>query len=165
MTLDCTFPGRENERVATITSRILETADEETAAALAKLLEQVSSRASPLSRDRVATVLSTEATSIVVACLDGRIVGMTLLCVCDTLAGRFGLIEEVAVDEAARGHHVGIELMVTALETAERLGLDFVELTCRPSRVAANGLYLSLGFEPRETNVYRHRLDALPARR
>lgn len=90
---------------------------------------------------------------------------MTLLCACETLAGRFGLIEEVAVDEAARGHHVGVELIVRVLETAETLGLDFVELTSRASRVAANGLYVSLGFEARETNVYRHRLDVLPARR
>ena len=151
--------------MATITSRVLQAADEETAAALAALLPQVSSRASPLSRDRVATVLSSPATSIVVACLDDRIVGMTLLCVCETLASRFGRTEEVAVDEAARGHHVGVELMVTVLETAETLGLDFVELTSRASRVAANGLYLSLGFVARETNVYRHRLDALPVRR
>ncbi|MGH9297111.1 MAG: GNAT family N-acetyltransferase, partial [Acidimicrobiales bacterium] len=30
-----------------------------------------------------------------------------------------------------------------------------VDLTSRPSREAANKLYLKLGFEPRETNVYR----------
>ena len=55
--------------------------------------------------------------------------------------------------------------MVSLLETAERLGLDFVELTSRPEREAANGLYQSLGFELRQTNVYRHRLQTLPARR
>ena len=129
------------------------------------LLPQVSSRAAPLTLDRVKAVLSTPATSIVVASLDDRIVGMTLLCVCETLAGRFGLIEEVVVDEAARGHHIGIELIVTVLEHATSLGLQFVELTSRPSRVAANGLYMSLGFEARETNVYRHRLAVLPSRR
>ena len=149
----------------TVSSRVLETADAETAAALAVLLPQVSSRAPFLTRERIDAVLSSPGTSIVVASLDGRIVGMALLCVCETLAGRFGVVEEVAVDEAARGHHVGIELMVTVLEIGKLLGLDFVELTSRPSRVAANGLYQSLGFETRETNVYRHRLDALPARR
>lgn len=61
-------------------------------------------------------------TSIVVACVDGRIVGMTLLCVCETLAGRFGFVEEVAVDKSARGYHVGIELIVTVLEHAEQIG-------------------------------------------
>ncbi len=53
--------------------------------------------------------------------------------------------------------------MVTLLETAEQLGLDFVELTSRPRREAANGLYRSLGFELRPTNVYCHRLQAIPA--
>ncbi|HEV2758797.1 MAG TPA: GNAT family N-acetyltransferase [Acidimicrobiales bacterium] len=125
----------------------------------------MSSRAPSLTPDRIAAVLSSAGTSVVVACLEGRIVGMALLCVCETLAGRFGVVEEVAVDEAARGHHMGIELMVTVLERAASLGLDFVELTSRPSREAANGLYQSLGFEARETNVYRHRLDVLPARR
>ncbi len=90
---------------------------------------------------------------------------MALLCLCTTLTGRFGLIEEVAVDESARGHHVGTEVMVTLLELAADLDLDFVELTSRESREAANALYQSLGFERRNTNVYRHRLDPLPARR
>ena len=87
---------------------------------------------------------------------------MALLCVCTTLKGHFGLVEEVAVDNSARGNHVGVHLMVTLLEHADTLGLDFVELTSRPSREAANGLYMSLGFERRETNVYRHRLQLIP---
>lgn len=43
----------ENGIVPTITSRVLESADEQTAAALAALLPQVSSRAAPLTLDRV----------------------------------------------------------------------------------------------------------------
>ena len=90
---------------------------------------------------------------------------MALLCLCTTLAGRFGLIEEVAVDEAARGHHVATEVRVTLLEVAADLDLDFVELISRASREAANALYQSLGFECRDANVYRRRLHPLPARR
>lgn len=110
-------------------------------------------------------MLSSPSTRIIVADLDGRIVGMALLCICTTPTGQFWLVEEVAVEKAARGNHVGVELMVTLLETAEQLRLDFVELTSRPLREVANGLYRSLGFELRPTNVYRHRLQALPARR
>ena len=118
-----------------------------------------------LTRSRIDSVVSSASTQVTVADLDGRIVGMALLCICTTLAGQFGLVEEVTVDESARGNHVGVELMVTLLETAERLGFDFVELTSRPEREAANGLYRSLGFELRHTNVYRHGLKTLPARR
>lgn len=151
--------------VQRISTRTVDSVDDKTVTALAKLLPQVSSRRAPLSRSRIESVLSSASTRIIVAGLDGRIVGMALLCVCTTLAGEFGLVEEVAVDEFARGNHVGVKIMVTLLETAERLGLDFVELTSRPAREAANGLYLSLGFELRQTNVYRHRLQTLPARR
>ena len=146
-------------------ARLLDTVDDETASALAALLPQVSSRGAGLTRSRIDSVVSSASTQVIVADLDGRVAGMALLCICTTLAGQFGLVEEVAVDEAARGNHVGVELMVTLLETAERLGLDFVELTSRPEREAANGLYQSLGFELRQTNVYRHRLQTLPARR
>jgi ribosomal protein S18 acetylase RimI-like enzyme len=52
--------------------------------------------------------------------------------------------------------------MTALLRVASELGLDFVELTSRPSRVAANNLYRKLGFDMRETNCYRHRLQALP---
>ena len=64
---------------------------------------------------------------------------MALLCVCTTLKGQFGLVEEVAVDGAARGSHVGVHLMVALLEHAGALELDFVELTSRPSRYETGG--------------------------
>jgi ribosomal protein S18 acetylase RimI-like enzyme len=44
-------------------------------------------------------------------------------------------------------------------EAADK-GLRFVDLTSRPSRDIANNLYQSLGFRLRETNCYRHDLDA-----
>lgn len=143
---------------------VLVAADEATTVALGRLLPQVSKSAAPLSRDRIRTVLASPSTYIVTAAVDGDVVGMALLCVCTTLKGQFGLVEEVAVDDSARGKHIGVHLMVTLLEYASALGLGFVELTSRSSREAANGLYRSLGFELRETNVYRS-LQAIPPRR
>lgn len=151
--------------MANISTSILESLDEGTTAALTRLLPQVSSTAAPLSPERIEEVRTSPSTHIVVASLDGEVVGMALLCVCTTLKGQFGFIEEVAVDDGARGNHVGVHLMVALLEHAGTLGLDFVELTSRSSREAANGLYVSLGFELRETNVYRHRLHSIPPRR
>ena len=144
---------------------VLVAADEATTMALGRLLPQVSETAAPLSSDRIRTVLRSPSTDIVTAAVDGDVVGMALLCVCTTLKGQFGLVEEVAVDDSVRGKHIGRRLMVALLEHATTLGLDFVELTSRPSREAANGLYLSTGFELRKTNVYRHRLQAIPPRR
>jgi ribosomal protein S18 acetylase RimI-like enzyme len=76
-----------------------------------------------------------------------------------TLVGQFGYVEEVAVDETMRGLGVGRALMDGLVAEARQRGLDFVELTSRSSREAANALYRSLGFRLRETNVYRMDLD------
>jgi ribosomal protein S18 acetylase RimI-like enzyme len=128
---------------------------EDVTAALARLLPQVSSRAAPLTAARVASVLATPATSVLVARLDGQIVGMALLATLTTLAGDTGYVEEVVVDEAARGHHVAAALMGGLIDLARQKHLWCLELTTRPARVAANGLYQSLGFSRRETNCYR----------
>ena len=65
-------------------------------------------------------------------------------------------IEDVVVDEAARGHGVGAVLNEAAIAGAADRGARTLDLTSRPSREAANRLYQRLGFVPRETNVYRY---------
>ena len=67
-------------------------------------------------------------------------------------------IEDVVVDDGARGLGLGTALCHAAIAKAKTLGATSVNLTSRPSRVAANRLYQKLGFELRETNVYRCRL-------
>jgi ribosomal protein S18 acetylase RimI-like enzyme len=64
-------------------------------------------------------------------------------------------IEDVVVDEEFRGKGIGKELMVHAMAFAKSTGAKSVDLTSRPERIAANKLYKELGFELRETNVYR----------
>ena len=65
------------------------------------------------------------------------------------------MIEDVVVDESARGHGVGAALAFEAVRLARDLGARHVNLTSRPSREAANRLYERAGFVKRETNVYR----------
>ena len=43
-----------------------------------------------------------------------------------------------------------------ALEEAKARGAKDVSLTSRPSREAANRLYRRIGFDSRDTNVYRY---------
>ena len=69
-------------------------------------------------------------------------------------------IEDVVVDGSARGHGVGDELNRVALELARSKGAKTVDLTSRPSREAANRLYQRIGFQPRDTNVYRYSWEA-----
>jgi ribosomal protein S18 acetylase RimI-like enzyme len=53
---------------------------------------------------------------------------------------------------------VGELLNRAALDEARSRGAKDVSLTSRPSREAANRLYQRIGFERRDTNVYRFTL-------
>ena len=64
-------------------------------------------------------------------------------------------IEDVVVDNAYRGQGLGRMLVEEAIEQARGWGAETLMLTSNPKRIAANALYRSLGFEPKETNVYR----------
>lgn len=125
------------------------------AEALTRLLPQVSKRGGNLTRARIQHVLDWPGSTIYVARLDGRIVGAATLTVLVTLVGQMGYLEEVVVDEDARGHGIGKTLIRAVLDDAKARGLDCVELTSRPAREAANRLYQAVGFTIRETNVYR----------
>lgn len=96
---------------------------------------------------------------MLVARLDGRLVAMTTVLSFRLVTGRRALVEDVVVDDAARGQGVGQALVEAAIATARELGARTVELTSRPSREAANRLYERAGFVRRETNVWRYVLS------
>jgi len=91
---------------------------------------------------------------------EGPIVGMLTLVTFRVPTGVRAWIEDVVVDNGSRGQGVGEALTQAALELASLRGALTVDLTSRPSREAANRLYSRMGFEPRETNVYRFRLPS-----
>jgi ribosomal protein S18 acetylase RimI-like enzyme len=88
------------------------------------------------------------------------IVGMLTLVTFRLPTGVRAWIEDVVVDGGSRGRGVGEALTQAALEIAADRGAQTVDLTSRPSREAANRLYQRMGFEPRETNVYRFPLPS-----
>ena len=96
---------------------------------------------------------------VVVARLYGRLVGTLTLVTFRIPTGVRAWIEDVVVDDAARGHGVGEQLNRFALDIARQKGAKTVDLTSRPSREAANRLYQRIGFVPRDTNVYRYDLE------
>jgi ribosomal protein S18 acetylase RimI-like enzyme len=65
-------------------------------------------------------------------------------------------IEDVVVDQDARGQGVGTALTRAALDMAQQQGARSIDLTSRTSRVAANRLYQELGFQLRDSNAYRY---------
>jgi len=122
--------------------------------ALAALLPQLSSSPPP-DIDELTLVVNDPGSVVFVARLEGRIVGSLSLILYRIPTGLKAWIEDVVVDEAARGHGIGELLNRAALDEAARRGVKGVSLTSRPSREAANRLYQRIGFTARETNVYR----------
>ena len=68
--------------------------------------------------------------------------------------GLVGYIDDAVVDPPYRGKGFGRQLTIHCINLARQKGCKFVGLSSDPSRIEANGLYKSLGFEKRETNVY-----------
>jgi ribosomal protein S18 acetylase RimI-like enzyme len=122
------------------------------------LVGQLSSSASAPTAAELAEIIASPASRLFVARLDGRIVGSLTLILFRIPTGVRAWIEDVVVDDSARGAGVGGELNRAALAEAERFGAKTVDLTSRPSREAANRLYQRLGFAPRATNVYRYEI-------
>jgi ribosomal protein S18 acetylase RimI-like enzyme len=135
------------------------TVSDELVAAFARLVPQLSTSAQPPSRVDLEKIVSSPAARILLAHDDdGKIIGSLTLIVFRTPTGGRAWIEDVVVDEAARGQGAGEALVSEAIRLASELGARTVDLTSRPSREAANSLYEKVGFRARETNVYRYDL-------
>ena len=121
-----------------------------------QLLPQLSSKASPITMERLSELVGSGSTMIFICTNEeAKIVGMLSLVIMKIPTGNRAWVEDVVVDQNARGQGLGKALMDHALEEAGKLGVKTIDLTSRPSRKNANRLYQSLGYRIRETNVYR----------
>jgi ribosomal protein S18 acetylase RimI-like enzyme len=126
---------------------------------LNELLPQLSTNVAPLTSADVEALVASPVTVLFVARNEGRIVGSLTLVVFAIPTGVRAWIEDVVVDATARGAGVGEALTNAAIEESRRRHVRSLDLTTRPSREAANRLYARLGFELRETNVYRFSIE------
>jgi ribosomal protein S18 acetylase RimI-like enzyme len=148
------------------TVAVAESVDGALQAAVARLIPQLSRSSAPPTLDQLRRIVDDPATTLLVATdiaepgADGVVVGMLTLAIFMLPTGLRAWIEDVVVDDEARGAGVASALVLAALEQADGQGARTVDLTSRPDREAANRLYLRLGFDRRETNVYRRTLEA-----
>jgi len=134
--------------------------DDDLCAAVDRLVPQLSRSSPPPGRAVLERIVADDATTLFVARGDGDIVGMLTLAAFQIPTGVRAWIEDVVVDGTARGSGVAAALVQAALERSAELGARTVDLTSRPDREAANRLYLRMGFEVRQTNIYRRTLEA-----
>jgi ribosomal protein S18 acetylase RimI-like enzyme len=134
--------------------------DEDLVAAVGALVPQLSSSAPAPSTEALRRIVADPGATLFVARDDGRVVGMLTLVTFEIPTAVRAWIEDVVVDEAARGRGVAAALVQAAIDGAGARGARTVDLTSRPDREEANRLYVRMGFEVRVTNVYRRTLEA-----
>ena len=119
------------------------------------LLSQLSDSVHTITEEGLNTLLSSSQSHLYVLESDGQFIGMTTLCLYQCPTGWKACIEDVVVDRNYRGKGYGTLMIEKVIEQCRKRGEVTLMLTSRPSRVVANQLYQSLGFEKRETNVYK----------
>lgn len=138
------------EKVSEVTLELLE--------AMLRLVPQLTHSNPPPTPEELEALLRAPCSTLFVArdAATGNILGMATLVVYRVPTGLRGYIEDVVVDEHARGQGVGEALTRACLQAAKKAGAPQVGLTSHAGRVAANVLYRKMGFEQRNTNVYRY---------
>lgn len=127
--------------------------------AVHRLVSQLTSSPPPPTRVELEVIVAGPSTMLLLARSGSAVVGMLTLAIFRIPTGIRAWIEDVVVDADSRGKGVGEALTREAVRIAGTHGARTVELTSRPSREAANRLYQRLGFERRETNVYRFSIE------
>ena len=124
--------------------------------AFERLLPQLSRSAPALDAGGLRELVAWPGNRMLIARVDGEIVGTLTLVTFPIPTGLRAWIEDVVVDSSARGQGVGAALTREAVRLAGADGARTVDLTSRPSREAANRLYERLGFQLRDSKVYRY---------
>jgi len=127
--------------------------------ALNDLLPQLSASPRRLSEQDLRAIIRSDTTHLLMVEEDDGYIGSLTLVVFTIPSGNRARIEDLVVQETARGRGVGRSLVQTAIEMAKTLGAEAVDLTTNSSREAANQLYKRLGFLRRETHVYRRKVS------
>src|SRR5207245_8197443 len=128
--------------------------------AFGRLLPQLSSSAARLTRESLAEIIGAPHNTVLLArdpSAGNRIIGTLTLVIFRIPSAMRAWIEDVVVDDMARGRGVGEALTLAAVELAKQRGAKTVDLTSRRSRQAAHRLYETAGCPVPGTLLHRFR--------
>ena len=118
-----------------------------------ELFKQLNSELRQLEATRV---LAAANPPILLACLEGdQLIAMGTVCFYDVISGRKAWIEDVVVDEAARGQGLGRRIMEKLIEIAKEREAGEVLLFTGHHRTPAINLYKSMGFVEKQSKLLR----------
>ena len=126
-------------------------------AALARLLPQLNPKLEMPDKERLQRLIKDPAATLLIAISGDDIIGTTTVIVYTTPFWIKARLDEVVVDDSARGKGIGEALVSAALEVGRERGAQIAELQSGrgPNRAAAHRLYERMGFQIRETDVFR----------
>lgn len=87
--------------------------------------------------------------------VENQIVGIAMMAMYKVISGHKGMVEDVVVDQDQRGKGIGRKLMEKLLEEGKNHNLDEILLFSGHHRTPAIALYKSLGFQLRNSGLYR----------
>lgn len=87
-----------------------------------------------------------------------KLIGMGWIFPRQTLLRKQAVVEDMIVDNAYRGKGYGQKILLNLLDWAKKEGIEVVELTTNPQRIAANELYKKVGFILHPTNHYLYKI-------
>lgn len=119
------------------------------------LLGQLTSSPKEMNEALLQAIVESDRIHLFLAYIGNQMVGMATLAAYVIPTGTKAWVEDVVVDNNFRGKHIGKKLVNHVVEYTKKYSPCSLMLTSRPMRVAANKLYQSVGFEKRETNVYK----------
>ena len=126
--------------------------------AMQRFLDQLTTNPMTLTEAMFRQLLDSDNSHLFFLVKDEQIAGMLTVGIYHSPTGGKAWIEDVVVDEAFRGQGLSKLLVAHAIEFTKPMGIPSLMLTSNPKRIAANKLYQAMGFERKETNVYRMKL-------
>lgn len=120
-----------------------------------KLLRQLTLSSVQFTDADLQMMISSGSSHLFLLSYEGEIAGMLTVGSYKTPTGQKHWVEDVVVDQNFRGKALGHKLIEHAIGYVGSLGNSTLMLTSNPARIAANQLYQSVGFEPKQTNVYK----------
>ena len=123
--------------------------------AMQRFLDQLTSHPMTLTEPMFRQLLESANSHLFFLMKDEQIAGMLTVGIYHSPTGGKAWIEDVVVDETFRGQGLSKLLVAHAIEFVKSKRIPLLMLTSNPKRIAANKLYQAMGFERKETNVYR----------
>lgn len=127
--------------------------------AMQRFLNQLTTQPMILTKDMFCQLLASENSHLFFLMHDDQVAGMLTVGIYYSPTGGKAWIEDVVVDEHFRGQGLSKRLVAHAIDFVKEQQIPLLMLTSNPKRVAANKLYQAMGFERKETNVYRMKLQ------